>query len=342
MLTPEAESGDNSFLGNMIAPLKDMFTTDSVMNNQNVSDFYDLKDELAIVANGNDASDEDILMSKYLNSVSGELSKLYTQKREVQNSSLTDAEKYAKVREIQEEIVSITKEGLSGYEDITFEDEYRGGGEYARVADRLYKLNKDGQWQKLTDEQATKYEVTSTAGDANYATDGENHYRWYVPGEDASPDTEAEWRKVTDEQLEKQEEVTGTLGITPEDYWGKKEEYDYAYEHPENYAVSKAVGGYNAYRDYNSELYDIKADKDSSGKTISGSRKEKVLDYINNLDAEYGQKIILFKSEYPADDTYNNDIIDYLNGREDISYEEMETILKKLGFTVRADGTIEW
>ena len=342
MLTPEAESGDNSFLGNMIAPLKDMFTTDSVMNNQNVSDFYDLKDELAVIANGSGASDEDILMSKYLNSVSGELSKLYSEKREVQNSELSDEEKYTRVREIQEEIVSITKEGLSGYEDISFEDEYRGGGEYARVADRLYKLNKDGQWQKLTDEQATKYEVTSAAGDSSYATDGTNHYRWYVPGEDAAPDAEAEWRKITDEQLEKQEEVTSGLGISPEDYWNNKEEYDYAYEYPESYAVSKAVGGYNAYRTYSSELYDIKADKDENGKSISGSRKEKVHDYIFNLDAEYGEQIILFKNEYNADDTYNYEIIDYLNGREDISYEEMETILKKLGFTVNADGTIEW
>ena len=46
MLTPEAESGDNSTLGNMIAPLKKKFTVDSVMNNQNVSDFYDTSDEL--------------------------------------------------------------------------------------------------------------------------------------------------------------------------------------------------------------------------------------------------------------------------------------------------------
>ena len=89
-------------------------------------------------------------------------------------------------------------------------------------------------------------------------------------------------------------------------------------------------------------MYDIKADKDSSGKSINGSRKEKVIDYINNLDIDYGEKIILFKSEYTADDTYNWDIIDYLNGRDDISYAEMETILKELGFTVSADGSISW
>ena len=134
-------------------------------------------------------------------------------------------------------------------------------------------------------------------------------------------------------------------GITVEQYEGfdkeTKEEYDFAYKSPEKYVVAKSVGGYNSYKTYTSDLYDIKADKDEDGKTISGSRKEKVIDYINNLDADYGEKIILFKSEYPSDDTYNYEIIDYLNGRDDISYEDMVTILKELGFTVKGD-TVYW
>ena len=120
------------------------------------------------------------------------------------------------------------------------------------------------------------------------------------------------------------------------------EEFEYSKEYPENYAVARSVGGYEAYKGYSGDLYDIKADKDSNGKSISGSRKEKVLDYINGLDIDYGEKLILFKNEYNADDTYNYEIIDYLNSREDLSYEDMETILKKLGFNVSSDGTITW
>ena len=41
-------------------------------------------------------------------------------------------------------------------------------------------------------------------------------------------------------------------------------------------------------------------------------------------------------------ENYNYDIIDYLNNREDISYDEMATILKELGFTVDAQGNIYW
>ena len=289
MMTPEAESGDNSLAGNLIAPWKDKFTTDSVMNNQYVSDFYDTVDELTANAKSSKATDEDVLKYKYMNSVNAELGELYAQKREIQNSDLADDEKYAAVREIQEQIDSLAKESLGTYGDVYINDGY------ATVGDRHYKLNDEGEWQKLSNDQ-----------------------------------------------LEKQEEVTSGLGIDPSDYWSNKSEYDFAYEYPEKYAVAKSIGGYDAYKTYSSELYDIKADKDEDGKSINGSRKEKVIDYINNLDADYGEKIILFKSEYNADDTYNYDIIEYLNSREDISYEEMETILKELGFTVKADGTVEW
>lgn len=136
-------------------------------------------------------------------------------------------------------------------------------------------------------------------------------------------------------------------GVSLEDYSGfsddAKNAYTWAYNNPEKHTLSKAVASdVVTYRQYATELYDIKADKDENGKSISGSRKEKVVDYINNLDADYGEKIILFKSEYPADDTYNYEIVDYLNSRDDISYSEMVTILKELGFTVDSAGNVFW
>ena len=120
------------------------------------------------------------------------------------------------------------------------------------------------------------------------------------------------------------------------------DEYSFYREYPEKYSVAKSVGGFEQYKTYSDELYDIKADKDEDGKSINGSRKEKVIDYVNSLDVDYGIRLILFKNEYNADDTYNAEIIDYLNSREDISYDDMATILKELGFTVTADGSIYW
>ena len=88
-------------------------------------------------------------------------------------------------------------------------------------------------------------------------------------------------------------------------------------------------------------LGDITADKDEDGKSISGSRKEKVVNYIESLDIDYGMKIILFKSMYDSKEdrnTYNADIVEYLDSRDDISYEEMVTILTELGMGVEGNN----
>lgn len=296
MITPKAESGDDTMFGNLIAPIRDQFTTDSVLKNQNVSDFYDKTDELTANANSMYATDEDILKAKYMNSVSGEMGALYGAKRKIQNSDLPNSQKYEDVREAQRRIDDLARNALASYENVKID------GKHAQV--------------------------------------GDVQFRWYEPGEDS--DAEPGWKKLTADQLEQQEEVTRGLGISAGEYWNNKAEYDFAYEKPEKYAVAKSVGGYEAYKGYQSDLYDIKADKDSKGKSITGSRKEKVADYINGLDADYGEKIILFKSEYPADDSYNMDIIDYLNSRDDISYKEMVDILKELGFEVDSKGNIYW
>lgn len=345
MMTPEAERGDNSILGNFIAPFKDKFTTDGVLNNQNISDFYDAKQEMTTNAKSSKATDDDVLKNKYLNAVNDEISELYKQKREVQNSNLSDAEKYEQVRDIQSQIVELTRNALDSYENIERD------GDYAKIGDVYFEWytpeSGESYWRKLTDEQKTKHLVTSAAGDAPYATNGDVHYR---------RDEDGKWTKISDRQLERQKEVTKALGITPEEYWSETEisfmpmtdgEYEYAYENPETYAVSKVVGGYDAFSSYKDAISDLKADKDANGKTISGSKKSKVTDYINSLDElDYGQKIILYRSQYDskADKAaYDDDIVEYLNGRDDLSYEDRIAILKKLGFTISEDGeTVSW
>lgn len=124
--------------------------------------------------------------------------------------------------------------------------------------------------------------------------------------------------------------------------FGSYEEFDFATKNPKKYALAKAIGGYESYEKYSDDLWDIRADKDSSGKSISGTRKAKVINYINELPIGYEERLILFKKEYPSDDLHNQEIIDYLNNRNDISYDEMVYILEELDFTVTDDGTIYW
>ena len=292
MITPEAESGDDTTQGQLIAPLRDAFSTDSVLNNQNVSDFYDTVDELTKKANSSGSTDKDVLSSKYINSVSGEIGKLYGEKREVQNSNLSNSEKYNRVREIQKQINALAEKSLNTYGKVKID------GDYATVGDRQYRF-KDGSWEKLDKDQ-----------------------------------------------VKKQDEVTSSLGITPNEYWSNKEEYDYAYKSPDKYAVSKVVANnFKEFQSYMDDLNDIYADKDANGKSISGSAKAKKQAYIEGLDLDYGQKIILHRSLYDSKTDkarYNRDIIEYLDSREDITWDEMVTILEGLDFKVYEDGRITW
>ena len=133
------------------------------------------------------------------------------------------------------------------------------------------------------------------------------------------------------------------IGVTYEAYStaddDTKDAYNWAFQNPEKYTVSKAIADdVVQYKSYTKGLSEIEADKDENGKSINGSRKEKVFAYIESLPLDYGQKCILFKSQYKAEDSMNMDIIEYLDSREDIDYDEMVTILKELDFTVEGNN----
>lgn len=120
------------------------------------------------------------------------------------------------------------------------------------------------------------------------------------------------------------------------------EEFDYSVKNPGKYAVSKVTGGYESYKVYSKALSNIEGNTDNFGKTISGSRKINVANYISGLDADYYTKIILFKSEYNSDHRYDYEIVTHLNSRNDLTYEEKVDILTELGFTVGPNGNIGW
>ena len=326
-LTAEAERGDGSALGNLLAPLKDQFVVDAVIKNRNPSDFYTLSDELEVKANSKDATDEDRVKQAYITNISYEMGDLYKQKREIQNSNLSDDLKFKQVREIQSQINEMAKNALETYENVKVD------GKYATVNDIPYKyLDDKGKWYELYD-----YEV------------------------------------------EKMNDATKILGITPGEYWGNKDEYDMKAFYPEKYAVLQEEGisvkdykekyeekytyyaddyswaGNNPekytfskaitdsvvdYRKITSELYDIRADKDENGNSISGTAKAKKQAYIWSLDIEEPQKYLLFKSEYNSYDDHNQEIVDYIIGRDDLTYEEKKTILTNIGFTVDDNGNI--
>ena len=129
-----------------------------------------------------------------------------------------------------------------------------------------------------------------------------------------------------------------------------KEDYDAAYnwmkQYPAKYKVSQVVSSdYMSYWNIKQEIGDIKGvDADGDGKTDSGTKKANVAAYINDLDIDYGQKIILYRSLYSSaadKNNYNAEIVEYLDSRDDISYEEMVEILAELDMKVNGN-TVTW
>jgi hypothetical protein len=122
----------------------------------------------------------------------------------------------------------------------------------------------------------------------------------------------------------------------PSGGYSNLEEFDYAKNNPEEYALSKAIS--RDFAEYKQYLEDLEAITDEDEE----ARREKVIEYINELDAEYGEKIVLYKSLYKNDNTYNKDIVDFLNKRYNLSYEDIESVLKSLDFDVDEEGNISW
>lgn len=154
-LTQEAESGSDSFTGKIIAPVKDKFTVDSTLKNQNISEFYSLSEELTKKSNSSNATDEDILKNKYINSIKSEISKLYAEKREIQSSSsLKDSDKYNQSKELQKQINELSKTALNNYKNIEITDNY------AIVGNKEYYKNSNDEWTKI-DTESPKYKIAN-------------------------------------------------------------------------------------------------------------------------------------------------------------------------------------
>ncbi len=136
-------------------PFSDKFTTDSVMKSKYPGNFFEKVDELKVNANGSNATDEDKLKYKYVSSLQGELSDLYKQKRDIQNSDITDKEKKSKLKEVQKQINKIAEDGLSELEEINTTDTT------AKIGNKqFYKVTNvqsgEKEWKELSDEDTEK------------------------------------------------------------------------------------------------------------------------------------------------------------------------------------------
>ena len=311
-MTPKAESPIDNPALKAIAPLRDIFTTDSTLNNRVTGDFYDTLEGLEAKAESEDATTEDKFRSSLLIGYNAEISKLMKEQREIQTSDMPDSEKYKRNRELKKEINALQKEGLEALND------YRINGVYAEAGNKRFNFGYD-----------TENEVDRWFEIKPQKADGTDNYYY-----------------------QQEQRITKDLGISSEEYWNNREMYDDFYYVAGGYdkdssaddtiETARAVFGYKRFAEYAKELKNIKADKDKNGEPINGTRYKKVKAYIDTLDIPDIEKKILYTMEYPNYKKYKGEIVKYLDQNDDISYQSFYKILDELGYTVGKDGGITW
>ncbi len=320
MITPQAKQ--NVFV--------DKFTTDSVLKNKNVSKFYETLEKQTQIANDNFATDEDELQLKYLDSISKDMSDLYKEKRQVQMSNISNKEKTQKVREIQEKINQLAEKGLNNYKNGS------QNKNSSKIGDEEYYKNSNGEWTILTDEEKNK--------NTNISTETYSDYRQKVYNKKNEKVSNGELKKSQDLKTKDKIQILLDSKYSEKEKKAIYENYIKSSNDTE-YDIMKQTGiNFEQYLKYKQQDFesDKKDDGTTTGKTISGSKKTKVYDYINNMNIEYNQKLVLLGTQYTLTSSEKSKLANYINELSIKKDEKLKIYEKLKGFTVYKDGRVTW
>ena len=329
LITEEGTSDAETLPEMLLAPIKDQFVVNSTSDNKYVSDVYTLSDELYKKSNSRNATDEDKLVNQYIYTITSEMGKLYAERREVQNDdTLTKAEKFTKSQAIKDEINRLAKEGLDNYQNVSKTNNYAivGGREFNKYT------TQDGEERWGSVYEDTLEEMNALGMELEEKSE-------FFTAQSTIKEVQSNYDGSTDYNAKKRDviEVIKNTNLTDDQ---KAYLYDKYYASTETLNAVTTLGiDFNEYLDYESQEFE--ADKDKYGETISGSKKKKVFNYINSMDIDFEQKLVLAKLQYPSYDEYNYEIVEYLNNSS-LSYEEIIALLKKMKFEVDDEGYVYW
>jgi len=325
MFTPQAENNI----------LEDKFTTDAVMKNKSVSEFYSTLEEIEKKKNSIHATDEDKLKYKYLYNTSLNLSDLYKEKRQIQNSDLKDDEKKEQVREVQKNINNIVKDALSHINNM------KNDTNTAIIGDKEYSKDNKGQWNSLSEKEMTK--------NKDISLETFNDYKNKVSAMTQNKRVSGELNKNA--QLRDKDKIDILL---KSNYSSKEKQAIY-----ESYIVSSTDETYPLIKKFftddklNIEKYlkykntsfesNKKDDGTIKGKPISGSKKNKEYDYVEKMDITYTQKLLLLGTQYKLKSNERETMVKFIQNSDKITDDEKLELYGKLkGFTVYKNGRVTY
>ena len=317
MMTPQAENNI----------LEDKFTTDSVIKNKNVSQYYSEMEKLEKTKNSTKATDEDKIKYKYFTYSSSDISDLYGKKRDIQNSDMSDKDKKEQVRNIQKQINDIVENKLSNVNKLTKKDKY------AQIDNCQYYKDIKGDWNQLSDEEKEKNKSS------NISLKTYSDYKYQI--------SKLKQEKVNKKELEKSEQLKDKDKIQVlinsnysevektniyKNYIGNKDKKEIV--------VEKLGLPINEYLKYKSQTF--VSDKDENGETIKGSKNEKIYNYLNNIkDKDLSQDYKKVICKMSGINTYDKDIVDNINNNKSLTTDERKEILTNIGFKIDKNNKIK-
>ena len=245
-----------------------------------------------------------------------------------QNYRMTDDE-YAKYKKDYGQTSYKLLDGLINSKDYNnLDDEQKQKAietvySYAKMKNKVYYANNENETVETKTIYNTLEELEQKGGD-------QSAYLGYV----------AKTKDITGEGANKQK--IGVLANS--DYSDKTKEIIYKNTEGSNdkkfIVVDKLGLPINEYLKYKTQTF--VSDKDEDGDTISGSKKEKVYEYLNSIpDKELSQdyKKLICKMEKTT--SYDIDVIDIINNKKTLTTNERKEILTSLGFKIYEDGRIK-
>lgn len=126
--------------------LDTLFVVDTITNNKDLNDMYNLYDKYAYPTN-----EEDLIKYKYMNSQITKTYDKYAEIRKIQrNDDLTDDEKRTQVNAIREELNELAREAVGTVKNEQIKNVTVDGITYKRLRDALFKYDEEeGKWTKV-------------------------------------------------------------------------------------------------------------------------------------------------------------------------------------------------
>lgn len=258
-LTPKAERG--IYAGDYAIPMSNAFmsrfTMDTVTSNTISSEYYGLLDQLTWKANSGD--DAAAMAKKYMSRAGGTVADFYAKIREIENDkNLTDKEKTTLTRELRKQL-----------------NEY--------------------QQQVTADAQAyleTAQQYIDEHPESDFTDDGAVDA--FVEGYNSTQTSENDMITADEAAKKMQDEVYREAN---RQHFGA--EYALQAYNTEVYGKAQELNeesglSYDDFYDYYFATRNMRSDRDEDGKTISGSKKQKVVGYIDGMDISEDQKDALY------------------------------------------------